>query len=51
LAIKNAKFQLNLPKHTVVTAASMRTPPNTSVSGLCDLAKAAVNIVYFGRFK
>jgi len=32
---QTAKFQLNLPKQTIATAALVRTPQNISVSGLC----------------
>jgi len=32
---QTAKFQLNLPKPTIATVVLMRSPQNTSVSGLC----------------
>ena len=35
IANQNAKFKLNLPKQTIATAAFVRSPQNTSVSGLC----------------
>jgi len=62
---KSAKFQLNLPKKTIPTAASVRSHPNTAVSGLCVwchtqrpetevfwsyLTEAAVAVICFGRF-
>jgi len=30
-----AKFQVNLPKQTIATAAFVTSPQNTSVLGLC----------------
>jgi len=35
---QSAKFQVNLPKQTTVTATFVRSPRNTSVSGLLCLA-------------
>jgi len=32
---QTAKYQLNLPKQTIVTAVFVRSPQNISVSGLC----------------
>jgi len=33
---QHAKFQLNLPKPPIVTAAFVMSPQSTSVSGPCD---------------
>ena len=33
---QTAKFELNLPKQTIATAAFVRSPQNTLVSGFCE---------------
>jgi len=39
---QNAKFQVNLPEQTIVTATFVRSPQNTSVSGLLCLISLAI---------